>query len=152
MMRCIFGRSGTVEGEVKREGDGAFPLGVWPLREVLYRADRCMKPKTALPVRPIGEAEGWSDDPADPAYNRLITLPHPHRHELLRRSDELYDLVVILGFNDDPPVPGRGSAVFLHCSRPDYAPTEGCIALARSDVESLIAGLAPGDDLEIRRA
>ena len=26
-------------------------------------------------------------------------------------------------------VPGRGSAIFLHLARPDYTPTDGCVAL-----------------------
>ena len=151
-VRCTFGRSGVIEGADKREGDGATPLGVWPVREVLYRPDRGPAPATALPLRAIGETDGWSDDSEDPAYNRRVALPHPFRHELLRRSDELYDMVVVLGFNDDPPVPGRGSAIFLHCARPDYAPTEGCVALARADVERLVARLQPGDEVEVRSA
>jgi L,D-peptidoglycan transpeptidase YkuD (ErfK/YbiS/YcfS/YnhG family) len=39
-----------------------------------------------------------------------------------------------LGWNDAPVQRERGSAIFLHIARPDYAPTEGCIALARRDL------------------
>jgi L,D-peptidoglycan transpeptidase YkuD (ErfK/YbiS/YcfS/YnhG family) len=35
------------------------------------------------------------------------------------REDHLYDLVLVLGYNDDPVVPGKGSAIFLHLARPD---------------------------------
>ena len=66
------------------------------------------------------------------------------------RDDDLYDLVVILGHNDDPVVPGAGSAIFLHLARPGYDPTEGCVALARADLEALLAEAQPGDALEIR--
>ena len=70
---------------------------------------------------------------------------------MLWREDGLYDLVVILGYNDDPPVAGRGSAIFLHVARPDYAPTQGCVALARPDLEAVLALAAPGSVLEIVR-
>ena len=59
---------------------------------------------------------------------------------------------MVLGYNDDPPEPGRGSAIFLHLAKPDYAPTQGCVALSRSDMEAVLALAAPGDALEIRRA
>ena len=57
---------------------------------------------------------------------------------------------MILGHNDDPVVPGAGSAIFLHLARPGYDPTEGCVALARADLEALLAEAQPGDALEIR--
>ena len=104
---------------------------------------------TGLPVGPIDEADGWCDDPADAAYNQPVRLPFAPSHERLWRDDHLYDLIVIIGHNDSPPVPFRGSAVFMHLARPGWTPTEGCIALARPDLETLLALLAPGDEIEI---
>lgn len=126
---CAIGPAGLVVD--KTEGDSATPIGRFPLRRVLYRADRLPPPETALPSTAIGEDDGWCDDRGDPRYNRPVRRPYPARHERLWREDGVYDLVVVLGHNDDPPVPGRGSAVFLHIARPDYAPTEGCVALSR---------------------
>jgi L,D-peptidoglycan transpeptidase YkuD (ErfK/YbiS/YcfS/YnhG family) len=147
--RCALGRSGVVAANDKREGDGATPLGVWPMRRVLYRPDRGPAPLTALPVQPIAPKDGWCDDPADPAYNRPVSLPYPASAERMWRDDGLYDLVVVLGHNDDPTVPGMGSAIFLHLAWPDYAPTEGCVALARSDLEAALTLARPDDALEI---
>lgn len=152
IVRCALGPAGVVEADAKREGDGATPLGVWPMRRVLYRPDRGGAPPTALPVAPLTPDDGWCDDPADANYNRPVTLPYPARCETLWREDELYDVVVILAHNDDPPVPGLGSAIFLHCARPDYAPTQGCVALARADLLDVLALARPGDALEVRRA
>lgn len=149
---CALGRSGVTPAADKREGDGATPLGAWPVREALYRTDRGPAPVTALRLRPIVETDGWSDDAEDPAYNRLVALPHPFGHERLMREDGLYDLVVVLGYNDDPPAPGRGSAIFLHCASEAFAPTQGCVALARADLERVMARLAPGDVVEVRDA
>ncbi len=151
-LRCALGRAGVIAAADKREGDGAAPLGVWPLRRVLYRPDRGPAPATALPSAPIVPDDGWCDAPDDPAYNRPVKRPYPASHEAMWRDDGLYDLVVILGHNDDPPIANMGSAIFLHCARPDYAPTEGCVALARPDLEAVLALAAPGDVLEIVRA
>ena len=144
-VRCALGKGGLRAD--KREGDGATPVGRFPLRRVLYRPDRLAPPVTALPVAAIGPADGWCDDPADSAYNRPVALPYPASAERLWRDDPVYDLVVVLGHNDDPVVAGRGSAVFLHLARPGYAPTEGCVALALADLLSLLAEAGPGDAL-----
>jgi L,D-peptidoglycan transpeptidase YkuD (ErfK/YbiS/YcfS/YnhG family) len=142
----------VVAAAAKREGDGASPAGVWPIRRVLYRPDRGPAPATALPVAAIARTDGWCDDPADPNYNRPVVAPYPASCEEMWREDGLYDVVVILAHNDDPPVPGLGSAIFLHCAKPGYPPTQGCVALAKADLLELLALAAPGDALEIRRA
>jgi len=149
---CALGPSGVVEAAKKREGDGASPLGLWPLRRVLYRPDRGPPPRTALSARPIAPDDGWCDAPGDPAYNRPVKLPCPASAETLWRDDGIYDLIVVLGYNDDPPVAGAGSAIFLHLARPGYPPTQGCVALARPDLDEVLALAAPGDALEIFRA
>ncbi|WP_458095826.1 L,D-transpeptidase family protein [Roseomonas sp. WA12] len=135
--RCAIGRGGIRAD--KQEGDGATPRATLALRRVLYRADRGRAPACAVPVEPIGRTDGWCDDPADRAYNRPVTLPHAGRHEELWREDEVYDIVGVLGWNDAPVVRGRGSAIFLHIARPDYAPTEGCIALSPTDLRAALA-------------
>ena len=146
---CALGPTGVIDAEDKREGDGATPLGVWPIRRVLYRPDRIERPVTKLPTQPIRAYDGWCDEPADAAYNRAVTLPYPTSAERMWRADELYDVVAILGHNDDPPVPGMGSAIFLHCAKPGYPPTQGCVALARADLLDLLALAAPGDALAV---
>lgn len=147
VMRCAVGRSGFSAN--KREGDGATPIGNFPMREVFYRADRLEKPETALPCTHLVETDGWCDDPTDPLYNRPVTLPFAASHETMIRADHLYDLVVVLGYNVDPVVAGGGSAIFLHVAAPDYAPTEGCVALALSDLRAVVSDLKPGDYISI---
>ena len=151
-VRCALGRSGVIAADEKREGDGATPLGAWAMRRVLYRPDRGAPPVTALPAAPLAKRDGWCDDPDDPNYNRPVVLPYRAGCEEMWRDDGLYELVVILAHNDDPPVPGMGSAIFLHCATPDYAPTEGCVALAKPDLLELLSLAAPGDRLEVRQA
>jgi L,D-peptidoglycan transpeptidase YkuD (ErfK/YbiS/YcfS/YnhG family) len=143
-VRCALGRGGIRVH--KHEGDGATPAGTFPLRRVLYRADRLPVPETGLSVQALRPDDGWCDDPADPAYNRLIQRPFTASHEELWRQDHVYDVIVELGHNDDPPRPGLGSAVFMHVARPGFDPTEGCVALK---VEDLLALLSACDETTV---
>ena len=146
---CILGKGGLKPAADKREGDGASPIGVWPIRYVLYRPDKGPAPDTALPVRAISPDDGWCDGPDDPAYNRHVNLPYPASAERMWRDDGAYDLVVVLGHNDDPPVPGMGSAIFLHICRPGFPPTEGCVAVERGVMEALLRQVRADDVLRI---
>jgi L,D-peptidoglycan transpeptidase YkuD (ErfK/YbiS/YcfS/YnhG family) len=149
-MDCSIGRSGTIAAVDKHEGDGATPLGSWPVRGVLLRPDRVAMPSgMRLPWRWLRPDDGWSDDPADPRYNRPVLHPHAFSAERLWRDDGLYDVIVLLGHNDDPPVAGAGSAIFLHCWR-DAATTEGCVAIARDNLLDLLPQLDTGTPLTIR--
>ncbi len=145
--RCAVGRAGIRAD--KREGDGATPAGAFALRRVLYRADRVEPPRTGLPARAIGPTDALSDDPVDPSYNQPVTRPHVFSHEALWRDDGLYDVIVVIGHNDAPVEPGRGSAVFIHVAGPGYAPTAGCVALALPDLLALLRDCAPGDRIVI---
>ncbi|WP_415454724.1 L,D-transpeptidase family protein [Acetobacter persici] len=137
VMSAVIGKNGLTQQ--KQEGDHATPIGIFPLRKVYYRADRLLKPKTILPVEPLSPRDGWCDDPASSDYNHFVRLPHPARHEQLWREDHVYDLIVVIGYNDNPAVPGRGSAIFMHLQRPDRSPTEGCLALTESDLRAVLA-------------
>ena len=146
-MRCALGRAGVRAD--KREGDGATPLGAFALRRVLYRPDRLPPPETALPLHPLDPNDGWCDDPADAAYNRLVRLPRDGHCERLWRDDGIYDVLVVLGHNDSPVRAGCGSAIFLHLARPDFPPTGGCVALAAGDLLDVLATCRPGDTMRV---
>ena len=139
--RCAIGPGGVTAD--KREGDGATPIGCFALRRVLYRPDRLSPPETTLSRAELTPTDGWCDDPDDWAYNRPVQLPYPASHERLWREDEIYDVIVVLGHNDDPPIAGHGSAIFLHVARPNYAPTQGCVALALPDLLALLRATGP---------
>jgi L,D-peptidoglycan transpeptidase YkuD (ErfK/YbiS/YcfS/YnhG family) len=144
---CALGRSGRRAG--KREGDGATPIGRFALREVFYRGDRVARPRTPLPVTALKVSDGWCDDPRDRNYNRRVRHPYSASAERLWRDDHLYDLVVVLGYNDGPRIKGRGSAIFMHVAAPGLKPTQGCIALDRRHLIRLIARASRGTHIAI---
>jgi L,D-peptidoglycan transpeptidase YkuD (ErfK/YbiS/YcfS/YnhG family) len=144
---CAIGRSGMKV--LKREGDGATPLGRYGLRRVFHRAERERRPAGRLPSRALRPDDGWCDDPQDGRYNCLVRLPFHSGHERMWRDDSLYDLVVVLSHNERPRVRGLGSAVFLHVARPGLSPTEGCVAVQKPTLRRLLALCGPDSTIEI---
>lgn len=148
VLRCALGRAGI--RRAKQEGDHSTPAGHFLLLSGYFRADKTMRRAWPLPLRPLRPNDGWCDDPASAAYNRHVTLPCRAGHEKLWRKDNLYDLVIVLDYNIHPCRKGRGSAIFLHCARPDLAPTEGCVALRPDDLRRLLPRLARNAVLTVR--
>ena len=138
---CALGRGGIRAR--KREGDGATPRGLWRLRLVYFRPERGRRPQTALPVQPLRPDDGWCDAAADRNYNRKVRRPYPASAEQMWRDDALYDVVIVLDYNERPRVRGKGSAIFMHIARPGFRPTEGCIALRAVDMRKLLGLLRP---------
>lgn len=134
--KCAVGKRGVVRD--KREGDGATPAGCFPIRRVFYRADKLSSPETVFEVKALSPEDAWSDDVNRPEYNTFVKLPYSGSHENLWREDDVYDVVAVLGYNDDPPISGKGSAIFIHRARPNCAPTAGCIALALHDLIEIL--------------
>jgi L,D-peptidoglycan transpeptidase YkuD (ErfK/YbiS/YcfS/YnhG family) len=149
IFRCALGRRGI--GDKSGEGDGVTPIGTFALRCVYYRPDRLSPPKTALPQFALKTTDGWCDEPDHPDYNKLISTPFPDSHEALWREDALYNLIIPLGYNDDPVIPGKGSAIFMHVAQPGFTPTEGCIALQTSDLLTVLGQSQPGTMIDIIR-
>ena len=131
-LEALIGRNGISNN--KHEGDGTTPAGLLPLRRLLYRSDRLPAPLTTVHCAPLRNDDGWCDDPADSNYNHQVRLPYPASHECLWRKDDLYDIIGVLGYNDDLVVSDRGSAIFLHIASPDKGPTAGCISLSLNDL------------------
>ncbi len=145
---CSIGKGGLRAD--KREGDGATPTGVHRVVGMYYRPDRLLAPVGW--AQPIGPRDLWSDESGDAAYNRHVRAPYGGSHEVLRRADPLYDIVIVLDWNWPDAQAGRGSAIFMHQWRRRGYPTEGCVALARGDLHWLAERLAIGTRLVVRQS
>ena len=141
------GRSGIRAD--KREGDGATPRGRFRPVRAWWRADRGLRPRTFLPVRRIGHADAWCEDPADRRYNRPIRLANGPVGDRLWRTDHLYNLIVELDHNVRPRIARRGSAIFVHVARPGLRPTAGCVALPAPALRRLLARINRKTRIEI---
>lgn len=146
---CALGKNGVVAAADGREGDGKTPAGTYPFRKTFFRPDREEMPLTSLPVEALSTDFGWCDDAESAHYNRQVRLPFGPSREKMWRDDHLYDLVVVLGHNDAPPVPGLGSAIFLHVARPDMGPTQGCVALEKAALRRFLRQVQPDDVIRI---
>jgi L,D-peptidoglycan transpeptidase YkuD (ErfK/YbiS/YcfS/YnhG family) len=147
-IRCALGFGGI--SYQKREGDGVTPAGHFLLRRVFYRADRMEKPRTILPLSPLCKKNGWCDSPSDASYNKFVSLPFSGHHEKLWRNDAIYDLIVVVGYNDRPIIPNAGSAIFIHVATPGFEATKGCVAFTLSDLLKILENWHPESALEIR--
>ena len=133
------GRGGILAN--KREGDGGTPKGTFRPRMLWWRADRHMRPRTFLPVRPIRAEDAWCEDPTDRHYNRPFRLKRDQSGDRLRRDDHLYDFIIEIDHNTSPRIAGRGSAVFLHLARANFGPTAGCVSMTKASMLHLLRRL-----------
>jgi len=141
------GRSGIRAN--KREGDGATPRGCFRPVRLWWRPDRYTRPRTHMPIRPIGQADAWCEDPTHRRYNRPMIVTETASGDRLWRADRLYDLIIELDHNRRPRVAGRGSAVFVHVARPGFMPTAGCVALTGPRLRWLLGRIGPATRIVI---
>jgi len=144
--RCAIGKNGLSDAHI--EGDKKTPIGSFALRQCFYRSDRIAAPQTCLKTSALQENDGWCDDVTAQEYNKYIKLPLTCSHEKLWREDNIYDIVVPLGYNDENIIKGNGSAIFFHIAKPDYSPTLGCVAVALPDMLEIL-GKITSDSLMI---
>lgn len=152
-VRCALGRTGMTFR--KREGDGATPIGRWPVQRVLYRSDRLhgLRGGALRGALTLGHDDGWCDAAGDRNYNRPVRHPYPASAERLWRDDHLYDVIVVLAHNQVPRIKGGGSAIFMHLAGETdsggLAPTAGCVALRRRDLAVVLDHLGPGSAVRV---
>lgn len=152
---CSIGKNGLTHNKV--EGDGTTPIGKFPLRELLYRPDRITKQELkdiALPMHIIGKDSAWCDDPASKAYNNYFNLKSSNakqKHENLYRTDDAYDLILVIGYNDKPAIPNKGSAVFVRVADPKYTGTPGGIGFSKEDLLEILKKVNSKSFIEIKQ-
>ncbi|PWJ80153.1 L,D-peptidoglycan transpeptidase YkuD (ErfK/YbiS/YcfS/YnhG family) [Pseudaminobacter salicylatoxidans] len=146
---CALGRGGITAN--KREGDGRTPLAAMRILSGYFRRDQFTVNRTRLPMREIDAALGWCEVPGDRNYNRPVRLPYAASHEYMRRNDRLYDACLVLDWNISPRRRGRGSAIFFHLARPDFSPTQGCVAVSARTMARLLPYLNERTVLKVVR-
>jgi L,D-peptidoglycan transpeptidase YkuD (ErfK/YbiS/YcfS/YnhG family) len=145
--RCALGKGGIKQKE--REGDFITPKGKFKLIKIYYRSDRIKKINSTLKTIKIKKNMGWCDDVSSNYYNKQIKISKKIGHEKLHRKDNLYDIIVVLNYNLNPIIKGKGSAIFLHVAKKNYNKTQGCIALKKNELLSLISKIKKNTQIRI---
>ena len=126
-IKCSIGKRGI--GIKKKEGDKITPSGKFKIKYILYRKDRVPNIKSAIKKKVIRKNMGLCDDPNSEKYNKLIRFPFKYGAEKIYKNNNTYDIVLVLNFNTNPIIKKKGSAIFIHIAKKNYAGTEGCIAV-----------------------
>ena len=147
MHPCILGSSGI--SVRKREGDGVTPAGGLAVLGGYRKPARNAFGPAMRKLCPISPRLGWCDAPANAAYNRPVALPFAASHETMLRPDRLYDVVLVLDWNVTRRARNRGSAIFMHPTRPDGGPTQGCIAIEPKLMRHLLPRLLSGVTIRV---
>ena len=133
--KCVIGKNGRSFD--KKEGDLKTPKGTFSLGPLFYRKDKFTNPPTKLSKIPIKKNMGWCDDVNNKFYNKPILIDKKIRHEKMYRSDDIYNLVIVINYNTKNIIKNKGSAIFIHLTN-NYKKTRGCIALKENDMLVLL--------------
>lgn len=130
------GRNGATND--KKEGDGKTPLGEFELGITLSMQ------------RDITQDMYWVDDVKSKYYNQLVDITKVQKDwesaEHLIDYPVEYECLIEIKTNPNN-IPGKGSAIFLHCS--NNKPTAGCIAVDRSVMKKIIENVDERTCIEI---
>ena len=92
---------------------------------------------------------GWCDDPKSQKYNKPVKFPFKYKSEKLFRSDNIYDIILVLDFNMNPTIKNKGSAIFIHVAKNDLRPTKGCIAIKKRELKKILKFFTTRTKIEI---
>ena len=137
--KCAIGKRGI--NIKKKEGDLITPKGSFKIKEIFYREDRVKNLKSRLKKTAIKDDMGWCNDPSSNKYNKLIRFPFKYSAEKLYKRENIYDIILVLNFNMNPIKKNKGSAIFIHVAKKSFQPTQGCIALNKSELIKLVKSI-----------
>ncbi|GAA4793816.1 L,D-transpeptidase family protein [Streptomyces ziwulingensis] len=138
-----FGASGLADGETREQGTNTTPTGLYDLP---YAFGIAAAPAgTAYAYRPVREDSWWCQDNDSRSYNRW-TEPRPAdcaaaEAEHLITYGTPYAHAMVVGFNYDRPVRGRGAGIFLHVN--GAGATAGCVSVPAAAMRRVLAWADP---------
>ena len=93
------------------------PKGQYKIKFILYRKDRIKKITTRLKTLIIRKNMGWCNDYRSKQYNKLIYLPFKYNYEKLYRTDNAYDIILVLNYNMNPIKKKKRKRHFFTCRK-----------------------------------
>ncbi len=141
----VLGKKGLAPIGFKKEGDHLSPQGIFPVLSIFSSMEMPLQNPIRMPWIFCKSSLVCVDDPHSKYYNQIVdeevVLKDWTSAERMLRSDLLYKYGLVLGYNTPNPVPGAGSAIFVHIWRGPEHGTEGCVAMAESNILQLIRWL-----------
>jgi len=135
------GRSGIFSSEKKREGDWATPAGFYRLGQLCSYESSI---DSRMPFIQVNRDDKWIDDSTSPEYNTYVRgATEAKSYENLLLSSIDYKYCMVIEYNTNPVIKGKGSAIFFHITSDQYPPTAGCVAVKEQDMLRILAWLDP---------
>lgn len=139
MIPIVVGRYGIAKPEIKKEGDGKTPSGLYRIGMAFGYKETA---KTNLRYSKMTKDDLWIDDEKSPDYNRMVKAPtRAKSFEFMRRDDDAYKLGIVIEYNTNPIIVGKGSAIFMHLWSGPTKPTAGCVAMSEESIALLLGWL-----------
>jgi L,D-peptidoglycan transpeptidase YkuD (ErfK/YbiS/YcfS/YnhG family) len=138
-----FGANGLVEGASRKQGTNTTPTGLYGLP---YAFGIEAAPRgTAYRYRRVRQESWWCQDNDSRSYNRW-TEPRAadcraaeSEHLITYRTQYAHALVI--GFNYERPVRGRGAGIFLHVH--GRGATAGCVSVSEDAMRRILVWADP---------
>ena len=135
------GKNGIALPNQKIEGDGKSPTGFFKLGK-LFSYEK--QNNTLLENQQTTKDDKWIDDPNSPDYNKyIIGKTDAKSYENLLLKNDVYKYCLVIEYNTNPVVKGKGSAIFLHLSVKENSFTAGCVAIKEDHMKSIVNWLDP---------
>ncbi|MGV9316172.1 L,D-transpeptidase family protein [Streptomyces sp. NPDC003691] len=138
-----FGANGLVAGGARVQGTSTTPVGLYDLP---YAFGIAPAPEgTGYPFRAVTDRSYWCQDNDSTEYNRWVEgLPADCRAAESERMIDYgvqYTHGLVVGFNYDRPVRGRGAGIFLHVN--GAGPTAGCVSVPADAMARILVWADP---------
>ncbi len=140
-VQASIGRNGFAQENKKMEGDGKTPNGLYALGQ-LYSYESTVD--TKIPFQQVDSLDKWIDDSTSNDYNKYVrgeTTAKSFENLKLKSID--YKYCMVIEYNTQPVIKGKGSAIFFHVADEKYSPTAGCVAIAEKDMLQFLKWFKP---------
>ncbi|MFV5693762.1 L,D-transpeptidase family protein [Flavobacterium sp. LT1R49] len=135
------GKNGFAPPDNKREGDGKSPTGIFRLGK-LYTYEKQLN--TLLENQQTTKEDKWIDDPNSEDYNRYVKgATDAKSYENLLLKTDAYKYCMVIEYNTNPIIKGKGSAIFFHLAVKKPSFTAGCVAIDEENMKLMVSWLDP---------
>ena len=143
-IEAAIGKNGFALPNQKLEGDGKSPTGIFKLGK-LFSYEKQFN--TLLENQQTTKEDKWIDDVNSPDYNTHIIGPTEAKsYENLLLNTDVYNYCMVIEYNTNPVVKGKGSAMFFHLALKPASFTSGCVAIKEDYMKLMVNWLNPKEN------